>query len=82
MGAPDLVVEILSPSTAKLDRGAKLQAYERAGVREYWIVDPDARVVEQYELVGGTFRPCAEERERVTCRVIPAVTVDLGDVFG
>ena len=38
-GAPDLVVEILSPSTARLDRGRKMDAYARFGVREYWIAD-------------------------------------------
>jgi Uma2 family endonuclease len=45
-GAPDLVVEILSPSTRRNDRGHKLGVYSRCGVREYWIVDPDAGLVE------------------------------------
>ena len=40
LGAPDLVVEILSPSTAHRDRGIKLDLYARCGVRQYWIVDP------------------------------------------
>lgn len=39
-GAPDLVIEILSASTARYDRGPKLRAYERTGVREVWLVDP------------------------------------------
>ena len=54
-GAPDLVVEVLSPSTARNDRGHKLRVYERCGVREYWIVDPKNRSVEQYVLEGGRF---------------------------
>lgn len=54
-GAPDLVVEILSPSTAKRDRGVKLQAYQKYGVREYWIVIPNTRSIEQYLLEGGVF---------------------------
>ncbi|MCD8074815.1 MAG: Uma2 family endonuclease [Lachnospiraceae bacterium] len=48
-GAPDLVVEILSPSTSKKDRSLKLTKYKRAGVREYWIVDPDQKRVFVYE---------------------------------
>jgi Uma2 family endonuclease len=45
-GAPDWVVEVLSPATVRRDRGDKLQRYARHGVREYWIVDPIARQVE------------------------------------
>lgn len=47
-GAPDLVVEVLSPSTAKNDRGLKKEAYGRCGVREYWIVNPEDKTVEVY----------------------------------
>ncbi|MBQ6986181.1 MAG: Uma2 family endonuclease [Oscillibacter sp.] len=54
-GAPDLVVEILSPSTARRDRGPKMRTYERNGVREYWIVDPANRAIEQYILESGRF---------------------------
>ncbi len=54
-GAPDLVVEVLSPSTARYDRGHKMAVYERHGVREYWIVSPEARSVEQYVLEEGKF---------------------------
>lgn len=54
-GAPDLVVEILSPGTMRNDRGRKKDAYERNGVREYWIVDPANRSIEQYILENGKF---------------------------
>ena len=54
-GAPDLVVEVLSPSTAKYDRGHKKDMYEAAGVREYWIVNPADKVLEQYLLTDGRF---------------------------
>ncbi len=47
-GAPDLVVEVLSPSTAQNDRGHKKEVYAKCGVREYWIVSPDNRSVEIY----------------------------------
>ena len=54
-GAPDLVVEILSPSTATYDRGRKKDMYEKCGVREYWIVNPADKTVEQYFLRDGRF---------------------------
>ena len=52
-GPPDLVVEVLSPSTRDRDRGVKLDRYRRFGVPEYWIVDPDQRTIE----VRGLARP-------------------------
>ncbi len=54
-GAPDLVVEVLSPSTARMDRVLKLNRYAEAGVREYWLVDPAARTVELLVNDGGHF---------------------------
>lgn len=54
-GAPDLVVEVLSPSTAKHDRGRKKDIYEACGVQEYWIVSPSDKLVEQYLLKNGRF---------------------------
>lgn len=54
-GAPDLVVEVLSPGTAKNDKGHKKDAYEASGVREYWIVSPGEKSVEQYVLQNGRF---------------------------
>ncbi|OFX31671.1 MAG: hypothetical protein A2Z07_05025 [Armatimonadetes bacterium RBG_16_67_12] len=55
-GPPDLVIEVLSPSTVKLDRGRKMGLYARSGVAEYWIVDPDNRSVEVYRLEGSAYR--------------------------
>lgn len=49
-GVPDLVIEILSPSTAKKDRSEKKRLYQRAGVREYWIVDPLHHTIEVFTL--------------------------------
>jgi len=54
-GAPDLVVEVLSPRTEKRDRGYKKNVYEAAGVKEYWLVDVDKRTVEIYELVNRRY---------------------------
>ncbi|HLY60266.1 MAG TPA: Uma2 family endonuclease [Terriglobia bacterium] len=47
-GAPDLVIEVLSPSTAKIDRTIKLKLYARFGVEEYWIIDPEGPAAEIY----------------------------------
>ena len=57
-GPPDLVVEILSPSTAARDRGIKLERYRLFGVPEYWVVDPDARTVEVWRLAENPRDPC------------------------
>lgn len=62
-GAPDLVVEVLSPSTRSRDRGVKMQRYAAAGVPHYWIADPRTRTLEAYRLAGqgyelvGTYGP-------------------------
>lgn len=54
-GAPYLIVEVLSPSTAKNDRGYKKDLYEKAGVMEYWIADPIARTIETHILSNGKY---------------------------
>ena len=53
--APDLIVEILSKSTVKIDRGTKFEDYAAHGVIEYWIVDPDTEILEQYILINGIY---------------------------
>ena len=52
-GAPDWVVEVLSPGTSRKDMGIKLFKYRKAGVREYWILDPEKRVVIVYNFEGA-----------------------------
>jgi len=54
-GAPDLVVEVLSPTTQKIDRGYKKNLYEKCGVKEYWIVDIDHLSIEVYLLKDGAY---------------------------
>ena len=53
--APDFIVEVLSPSTESTDRGIKFQDYAAHGVTEYWILDPDLEIVEQYALKGEMY---------------------------
>ena len=61
MGAPDMVIEILSPSSGRKDNVYKLNKYEQAGVREYWIVDPNEKYVNVFKLdeKGKYGRPCS-----------------------
>lgn len=54
-GAPDIIVEVLSPSNWLVDRRDKFRIYAKAGVREYWIVDPKARTIELFCLRGSTY---------------------------
>lgn len=62
-GAPDLVVEVLSPGTEKRDRGIKKNLYEKCGVKEYWLVNPETKSVEVYLLIDQIF--CLDEVYRI-----------------
>ena len=84
IGAPDLVVEIVSPSSASRDRVAKFNAYRQAGVPWYWLVDGESLVVEEFQLTlggylaiarvaaGGTFQP----------QLFPGLQVNLASLLG
>ncbi len=76
-GAPEFVVEVLSPSTASHDQVRKLRAYERAGVREYWLVHPTDRVITVYRLDGDVYgKPDVQELAGMTdVSVLPGVTI-------
>ena len=80
-GAPDLVLEILSPSTRSRDRGLKRELYEHAGVGEYWIVDPKARSVAQYRRGDLGYELVGEHSERINLAVAPGLTVDLRSIW-
>ena len=82
-GAPDFVIEILSPSTQRHDRLTKFNLYQQAGVREYWIVDPLSKVVQVFLLEGGTFRAAEVYTAEATAEVsvLPGCLISLPDVF-
>lgn len=83
-GAPDMVVEILSPSTARRDRLVKFELYRRAGVREYWIVDPQNQSVEVYlRDENNDLRPHEVYTRGDTAKVtvLDGCTVELAKVF-
>jgi len=81
VGAPALLVEILSPSTASRDRTLKLNKYARCGVPEYWIVDPRAKVLEVFRLVDGYYRVDAALAEGDVLESHFGVKVDLEALF-
>jgi Uma2 family endonuclease len=68
---PDLVVEVLSPSTAFRDRGLKRERYARFGVPEYWIIDPEARRVEVYRLAEDPDHPALVVTDRFEWQPVP-----------
>ncbi len=82
-GAPDLVVEILSPSSAYDDLKRKWRVYERSGVKEYWIVDPKENSIEIYENVNREFKRISRafEKDVVTSKILKGLKVDLKEVF-
>ena len=84
VGAPDLVVEVLSPGTAKRDLGVKKSLYARNGVREYWVVDPECGAIEVFSLgARGYERPLRYVRgERLTSTVVSDFDASLDEVFG
>ena len=82
-GAPDLVVEITSNSTHRIDRLTKFNLYQRAGVREFWIVDPSTRIVSVYTLKDGAYHTAAvySSDTIIPVHVLAGCEIDLSTVF-
>jgi Uma2 family endonuclease len=76
-GAPDLVVEVLSPGTARRDLGEKLRLYAEAGVSEYWIVDPALQSFEFLVKAGDDFRLRVPDGPSYRSTAIPGLELDL-----
>lgn len=76
-GAPDLAVEVLSPGTARRDRGEKLRLYAEAGVREYWIVDPAERQIEFLINEDGRFVVALPAGREYRSAALPELRLDL-----
>jgi Uma2 family endonuclease len=82
-GAPDWIIEVLSPATAGHDQIVKRAIYERAGVREYWLVHPTDRIVTIYLLENGAYgKPAVYELQGTTAAVtLPQVVIDWARVL-
>ncbi|GAA4201208.1 Uma2 family endonuclease [Pedobacter jeongneungensis] len=84
IGAPDIVVEILSPGNSKKELISKYEVYEEAGVKEYWIISPEDKTFFRYLLDDqGKFQPTKllTEGEKVTTPILPGFTLILEEVF-
>ena len=80
-GAPDLIIEIISPGTERVDRLTKMKHYALFGVGEYWIIDYEARILEQYVLKGQTFERSGVFTESFSPALFPDLTIDLSRIF-
>ena len=84
-GAPDLVVEILSPGTRKTDEITKRKLYERFDVKEYWVVDPELDTIKVYRSEAGTYARVAElsaeAGDVLTTPLLPGFSMAIGELF-
>jgi Uma2 family endonuclease len=80
VGAPDLAVEILSDSNRRYDVRIKYDRYQRGGVREYWIVDPDELGIRVFRRAGDKFQP-AEVGDTITTPLLPGFALPLSRIF-
>ncbi len=82
-GAPELIIEILSPSTSKKDIQEKYALYQEAGVNEYWIVIPEIKVVEVFELIGEKYQLKKQyvEDDIISVSIFNGMYLDLKSVF-
>ena len=82
-GAPDLLVEILSPSSIDTDRIFKKHIYEHYGVKEYWIVDPDTETIEIWALKNKIFQLASKssKNQTVKSQLLKKMEIDLSNIF-
>ena len=81
-GVPDMVVEVLSPSSARYDKVLKFDVYLKAGVREYWIVDPDSETISVHILQDGEYAVKAYgENDTIPVRVLEGCKIETQAIF-
>ena len=81
-GAPDMVVEILSPSTSRYDRTLKFNTYLKSGIREYWVIDPATKTLAVHILKDGNYISHAyTDEDIVNVHVLESCAINLSEVF-
>ena len=82
IGAPDFIIEILSPSTSKKDLWLKFNRYHEAKVKEYWIVDPDNRLVNKMVLTGDRYTTqIFGDEDKVPVSILEGCIIDMKEIF-
>ncbi len=83
VGTPDLLIEILSPANAHLDRTSKRKLYAQSGVRELWLVDPESKSIDLYDLLNKPAIPLKtlQKSEILTSPLLPGLTLQLEKIF-
>lgn len=84
IGAPDLIIEVLSPSTMKKDYYEKFDLYEENKVKEYWLVNPEGRSLQIFHLENGKyqeFETLEEKQETITSKLFPKLQIPMVSVF-
>ena len=83
LGAPDLIIEILSPGNSKKEIRNKYELYQEAGVREYWVIRPDNKEITQFVLENGQYRtlPPIVEGDLIHSTIFPGLSLQTEDIL-
>ena len=82
-GVPDLIIEITSPSTVRIDKVLKFHKYLQAGVKEYWIIEPDLGTINVFVLENNNYTAFAyENTDLVPSKVLDGLVINMAEVFG
>jgi Uma2 family endonuclease len=81
VGAPDVVFEVLSPTTASRDMITKYSLYEKHGVREYWVIDPEEKTLVRFSLQDGQYQRSQLQRGRMESLAMPGFTLEAQELF-
>ena len=82
-GAPDLIIEILSPSTQRTDKREKYKLYKEFGVQEYWIVDPKNKSIDVFSLENNRYENLfvATDNETIQSQVLEGFSLEVSQIF-